>query len=498
MSQYKDWSNLRIVFIPLILILYNFGYQFEINNQSTLEILSKVSWIILTILTIVITIIKANEKSEIKRKIGIVRGRLQNNQKDSMLQKIGRREYNTFQSRTTGGLDLERIYLSNIDGYQFEVFVEKLLQKLGYKTQRTAYTNDEGRDIIAERYGVSYVIECKHQKSSIGRPIIQKIHSATITYSDNAIGMVITSSNFSPAAVKYSKQINVELIDGDELKRMGNKAGFVILDSYREENPTNLPYICELPELRTSYGYVYEHALSDLVSYPVAAANYFKDKTPKKSIYYKKVIMVKIKYDVIFKTSTYIMDKIYKTEYKFFNEQFKELYVKDYFPESRLRIYNTNANHPAMLDYIRAPNFTYLKGNVSNSIKRKNYNYNYRGKNGQFYNKSFNMKDKDFSILDIKFILVPTQNIQYEISNETFWATIEYFDGIFVKGDNKKPKFICNACDKIFFNTSMIPCDFCLTILCKKCVKYVNHNIFGRKNYCEGHYLDSLNPSLEK
>lgn len=72
--------------------------------------------------------------------------------------------------------------LDAMSGHDFEAAMIHVFEKMGYKTHRGKLANDEGRDIVLTKNGRVVVVECKHQKASVGRPVVQKLHSAALTY----------------------------------------------------------------------------------------------------------------------------------------------------------------------------------------------------------------------------------------------------------------------------------------------------------------------------
>lgn len=125
--------------------------------------------------------------------------------------------------------DIQKI----IDTYEehptdFEKLCALLFQKMGYRTQVTAKSNDGGYDIILRKNQSKAIVECKCYSlgNKIGRPAIQKLVGANnIALAD---GMVfITTSEFSSYAVAYAKEAGVELIDGRKLLRLLNEYLFL-------------------------------------------------------------------------------------------------------------------------------------------------------------------------------------------------------------------------------------------------------------------------------
>lgn len=128
----------------------------------------------------------------------------------------------------------EAISLDTLDGFQFEKLCQRIFEKLGYgKVSYIGYVADEGRDLIIEGYkNDRAVVECKHQPgTSIGRPIVQKLHSATLS-SKARYAFLVTTGHFSKEAIEYARKlqgITIELIDLPLLNDLAERAGIRIL-----------------------------------------------------------------------------------------------------------------------------------------------------------------------------------------------------------------------------------------------------------------------------
>jgi restriction system protein len=81
-------------------------------------------------------------------------------------------------------------------------------------------TGDGGIDINMSKKGVNYAVEVKlySPDNKVGRPLIQKLHSACIT--SNRHGIFVTTSSYSQEAVQYARQVGIELINGQQLEKM--------------------------------------------------------------------------------------------------------------------------------------------------------------------------------------------------------------------------------------------------------------------------------------
>jgi len=132
--------------------------------------------------------------------------------------------------------------LDDLSGFEFEDLMEDVFRNLGYENVRQASrTADEGRDILMEEVinGTrrAVVVECKHT-GTVGRPVVQKLHSAIATFDFNGPkrGMVVTTGRFTSPAEEYAAELQqnddpypIELIDGTDLRDIADDIG---LDLY--------------------------------------------------------------------------------------------------------------------------------------------------------------------------------------------------------------------------------------------------------------------------
>ena len=132
--------------------------------------------------------------------------------------------------------------LDELSGFEFEDVMEDVFRKLGYENVRQAErVADKGRDIVmeetvnGERRAV--IVECKHT-GTVGRPVVQKLHSAVATfeYDGPKRGMVATTGRFTAPAREYTDNLRsagdphpIELLDGSDLRELADDIG---LDLY--------------------------------------------------------------------------------------------------------------------------------------------------------------------------------------------------------------------------------------------------------------------------
>lgn len=140
------------------------------------------------------------------RQIKMINQRAEQRQREERIQKAKTKEY-----------------LSNVDPRQFEFIVADVFRSLGYDAEVTKGSNDGGKDIILRKGKETKLVEVKrYNKASIGRPYIQKLHSAIVD-AEAIGGYFVTLSHFNSNARQYAKGKNIELVDGSDLIRMMEK-----------------------------------------------------------------------------------------------------------------------------------------------------------------------------------------------------------------------------------------------------------------------------------
>lgn len=112
----------------------------------------------------------------------------------------------------------------DMDGWEFEEYVGELLVRDGYiHVEVTRGSGDQGVDVLAERDGVSYAIQCKHYQAKISNKAVQEAYAGAEFYGCD-VPVVVTNSYFTPSAEELADEIGVELWDREELNRMVKKS----------------------------------------------------------------------------------------------------------------------------------------------------------------------------------------------------------------------------------------------------------------------------------
>lgn len=104
-----------------------------------------------------------------------------------------------------------------MEGHDFEYWCADLLRKLGYQdVEVTPGSGDQGVDILAEKEGIRYAVQCKCYSSNLGNTPIQEVHAGKKMYHCQ-IGAVMTNRYFTQGGRELAETTGVLLWDRDWL-----------------------------------------------------------------------------------------------------------------------------------------------------------------------------------------------------------------------------------------------------------------------------------------
>ncbi len=110
-------------------------------------------------------------------------------------------------------------HVDNMDGIQFESYIENVLKNCGYKNIKLTEKYDYGVDIIAVKDGIRWGIQVKRHSGLVKADAVRQVVTGLLVYGcDRA--MVITNSVFSRAAVRLADSNECVLIDRRGLLRI--------------------------------------------------------------------------------------------------------------------------------------------------------------------------------------------------------------------------------------------------------------------------------------
>jgi len=118
-------------------------------------------------------------------------------------------------------------YIDAMDGHDFEHFIAALLRKLGYQNVAvTRGSGDQGVDVLAEKEGVRYAVQCKCYSSDLGNTPVQEVNTGKAIYHCH-VGAVVTNRYFTQSAKEAAKATGVLLWDRAKLQELITQAEFM-------------------------------------------------------------------------------------------------------------------------------------------------------------------------------------------------------------------------------------------------------------------------------
>ena len=110
--------------------------------------------------------------------------------------------------------------IDEMEGHDFEVYCADLLRQNGFDdVSVTKGSGDFGLDILCERDGVTYGIQCKRYDKPIGVYAVQQAYAGR-DYYDRMVGVVMTNQCFTNAAETAAKKLNILLWDREALIKL--------------------------------------------------------------------------------------------------------------------------------------------------------------------------------------------------------------------------------------------------------------------------------------
>lgn len=111
-----------------------------------------------------------------------------------------------------------------MEGHKFEQWCADLLEKNGFSIiQVTKQSGDQGADVIAQKDGIRYAIQCKCYSSDLGNKPIQEVNTGKMVYHCQ-IGVVMTNRYFTKGAKEAAEATGVLLWDRDALIKLIEKS----------------------------------------------------------------------------------------------------------------------------------------------------------------------------------------------------------------------------------------------------------------------------------
>lgn len=394
----------------------------------------------------------------------------------------------------------ESIILETLDGFEFEKLCGRIFEKLNYgRIENTQDTGDMGRDILIHSNEGLIVVECKHHPhSSIGRPVVQKLHSAVIS-SEAIKGILITTGKFSVQAIEHAKTLipPIELIDRNILIDLATQANMELIFEGRRHTVLTYP-VSPIDKLQDRIARFID---SRFESYPETASKLLRIKNRGLTMYPSYVIQYDI--NATFETSVGIIHEeniedgtilVEGNEGQMLKEELAK-HVKS----ASLSMYDESNYKDSDLKkesfHIDANTLKILSKDYISNIHTRNISY--WGRNNQRYTKLCVPSERNIFISDIKQVYIPFQQIdlqafrtKHEViaieNSENLLCYTKMFNCSICEGYIKDTKVLCNSCGAIVHNKTILDshsfkCKICGKIVCRKCT----YDLGFKKKVCK-------------
>ncbi|MBU0537536.1 MAG: restriction endonuclease [Gammaproteobacteria bacterium] len=114
--------------------------------------------------------------------------------------------------------------LSALSWQQFEQLVGAIFREQGFQVEERGRGGpDGGVDLVLIKGGEKYLVQCKHWRSlKIGVPVTRELYGAMAA--ESAVGgFVATTGQFTADAKRFVEGRNIQLIDGQQLRKQMDK-----------------------------------------------------------------------------------------------------------------------------------------------------------------------------------------------------------------------------------------------------------------------------------
>ena len=129
-------------------------------------------------------------------------------------------DLNTSKPASIDRIDMYGGKYDYMEGHDFERFCARLLEANGFSNVYvTRESNDQGIDVLAEKLGVKYAVQCKRYSSDVGNKAVQEVFAGKSYYGCH-VGVVLTNRYFTQSARELAEKTQVFLWDRDVLEKL--------------------------------------------------------------------------------------------------------------------------------------------------------------------------------------------------------------------------------------------------------------------------------------
>ncbi len=101
----------------------------------------------------------------------------------------------------------------------YERYVSDSLKNLGFTARTTKASGDQGADVLAEKNGVSFAIQCKMYSKPVGNKAVQEANAGRDFYKKD-YGVVVSNAKFTKSAQQAASACGVILLNDNMLDKL--------------------------------------------------------------------------------------------------------------------------------------------------------------------------------------------------------------------------------------------------------------------------------------
>lgn len=312
-----------------------------------------------------------------------------------------------------------------MSGFDFEEFVARMLQQLGIgQIERVLFTQDEGRDILIRSPEGLIVVECKHQPTtSIGRPIVQKLHSAVVS-SKAVKGLLVTTGRFTQEAIEHAKKLKaggttIEMIDRPILADMASRAGMKVISKgealgvWTYSTPNEKQTMNALGSLVATYA----------ESYPRSPLELLRDCS--RVLTYRPMYLIRYSIDATFETTVGVIHREKTSDLTVaFDGNSGQLtrddIVRFFEQEPQAPFSGTHPDFRGKLPTFQIDSTSLVRRAKRTIIKLHTKRVGYHGKNNVSYSKVCEPGERDIYVEDIRQVYLPLVKVSFTLATTSY------------------------------------------------------------------------------
>jgi hypothetical protein len=121
---------------------------------------------------------------------------------------------------------------------QFEQACADILVIKGWNAHITIKSGDQGIDIVAEKFGIKIILQCKKYSKPVGNRAVQEAHTGR-AFAGADVAAVVSNMTYTPSAIKLAQSTGVVLLHFTDLGRADEIFGINVVSKNKTENASH-------------------------------------------------------------------------------------------------------------------------------------------------------------------------------------------------------------------------------------------------------------------